>query len=551
MYAVRNLYVARTSYAKQILLRCNVSEPCFLIIVTMLRFCAGVSAKPGGLSSDRSSMKISQLFEHYGITENPFSQEDASTDHVFSEHCVTGVYHPGWDKIFGKADRPSTSVVFGEKGSGKTALRLQMISELRKHNREHPQSRSFIIEYDDFNPFLDNFRERLSGRNRQAERAVRKWRLWDHMDSILTLGTTQLVNRVLNLKQEEDPGVAITEAGLQRLTRHERRDLLLLAAFYDHSFDASPLDRWSALRRKLKYMNVTSWKELAIGAGITLLILTIAFSFQLFENYGGWVLLAILASWMVLLWKQIKLAWAAYQVSRQIRAIDRFPNVLRQILSRFPHAELQGQPIPSRNRSDDRYELLAKFQSVLKTLGYDQIIVLVDRVDEPHLINGSAERMKDLIWPMFDNKFLKHPGFGFKMLLPSDMAPFLQKQERDFYDRSRLDKQNLIMSLNWSGESLYDITNDRLKACSADPNRPVNVQHLFEEAVTKSTLIETFDKLRVPRHLFKFFHRLLVEHCGKYTDDDPNWKISRETLKTTLALYQRDLDAFDRGAGTL
>ncbi len=496
-------------------------------------------------------MKISQFFDHHGITENPFSQEDASTDHVFAEHCLTGVYHPGWDKIFGKPERPSTSVVFGEKGSGKTALRLQMINELRNYSRANPRSRCFVIEYDDFNPFLDNFRERLHGRNRQVERAVRKWRLWDHMDAILTLGTTQLVNRVLGQKQEEDPGTRITEEGLQALTRHERRDLLLLAAFYDHSFDDSPLSRWVSLRRKLGYLNITSWKELGIGLLVTLLVLSCGYWLGILQSYWRWILLAVLAGWSVFLWKQFRLAWQAFEVSRQIRVIDRFPGVLRNILARFARNELQGQPIPSRNRSDDRYELLIKLQSVLKTLGFEQIVVLVDRVDEPHLINGSAERMKDLIWPMFDNKFLKHPGFGFKMLLPSDMAPFLQKQERDFYERSRLDKQNLIMSLNWSGESLYDMTNDRLRACSIDPGKPANVQNLFDSSVTKATLLETFSRLRVPRHLFKFFHRLLVDHCGKYTDDEPNWTISRETLHTTLALYQRDLEAFDRGAGTL
>ena len=39
------------------------------------------------------------------------------------------------------------------------------------------------------------------------------------------------------------------------------------------------------------------------------------------------------------------------------------------------------------------------------------------RVDEPHLINGSVEQMRAMLWPMLDNKFLKHPGLGFKLLL--------------------------------------------------------------------------------------------------------------------------------------
>ena len=81
--------------------------------------------------------------------------------------------------------------------------------------------------------------------------------------------------------------------------------------------------------------------------------------------------------------------------------------------------EIAGQPLPNKQRTDDRYELLIKFQGLLKTLGYGGIIVLVDRVDEPHLINGSVEQMRALLWPMLDNKFLKHPGIGLKLLLPT------------------------------------------------------------------------------------------------------------------------------------
>ena len=64
---------------------------------------------------------------------------------------------------------------------------------------------------------------------------------------------------------------------------------------------------------------------------------------------------------------------------------------------------------------------LAKLQNVLRTLGFSGIVVLVDRVDEPYLINGSAELMRALVWPLLDNKLLKHPGIGFKLLLPSEL----------------------------------------------------------------------------------------------------------------------------------
>ena len=103
--------------------------------------------------------------------------------------------------------------------------------------------------------------------------------------------------------------------------------------------------------------------------------------------------------------------------------------------------------------------------------------MLVDRVDEPHLINGSAERMKDFLWSMFDNKFLKHPGIGFKMLLPRDVVHFLGREEKEFYERSRLDKQNLIKSLEWTGESLFDMATNRIRACLAE-SQPLWLQLL-------------------------------------------------------------------------
>jgi hypothetical protein len=150
---------------------------------------------------------------------------------------------------------------------------------------------------------------------------------------------------------------------------------------------------------------------------------------------------------------------------------------------------------------------------------------------------------------MFDNKFLKHPGIGFKLLLPAEVTYFLNREQKEFYERSRLDKQNLIPSLVWTGESLYDVANDRLRACAKSDGPPPAIRDLFDDSITENELIGIFARLRVPRHLFKFLYRLLVDHSNRYTEEHPNWKISRETLQSTLALYLRDLEAFDRGMG--
>jgi hypothetical protein len=172
--------------------------------------------------------------------------------------------------------------------------------------------------------------------------------------------------------------------------------------------------------------------------------------------------------------------------------------------------------------------------------------VLVDRVDEPHLITGSVERMRALIWPMFDNKFLKQPGFGLKMLLPAELVAYVEKEGRDFYQRARLDKQNMIPSLEWSGESLYDLANARVKSCAAEGSQPT-LRSFVDDSISDQRLVEAFRTLRVPRHLFKFLYRLLVAHCHAHTDDKPVWRVPAETFEATLAVYRRDQDAADRG----
>ena len=110
-------------------------------------------------------MKLQQFLEHHGLSSNPFADEDAQTDLVFKGACIRCVFHPAWDKIFGDPTEPATSVVFGEKGAGKTAMGMQIVRRLADYNADHPDRQDFVVQYDDFNPFLDRFRERFHGRS--------------------------------------------------------------------------------------------------------------------------------------------------------------------------------------------------------------------------------------------------------------------------------------------------------------------------------------------------------------------------------------------------
>ncbi len=502
-------------------------------------------------------MKITQFLSHHGVQDNPFGQEDAQSDQVFRQHCLDSTHHPAWDKILGSPQEPSTAIVFGEKGSGKTALRLQLVQELSHFNQKHPSQRVFVIEYDDLNPFLDCFAQKLPSWRRQPEKALNQWRLWDHMDAILTLGVTQLVSVIVgDPPVARDEGNIITQQQIDNLTALQRRDMLLLSAFYDNSRAMSPMQRWKLVRKKLGFSTWKSQLDLAAGLAVTLVTLAIWGSIK-FDTLGNrfavlgkwWFWLILVIGWGPWLWRQAGLMWTAWRIKRQIRVTEHQTNTVRGMLSRFERQQLANQPIPSRDRSDDRYELINKFRGILTALGFDGIVVIVDRVDEPHLINGNPERMKSFLWSMFDNKFLKHPGIGFKLLLPKEVYPYVNRGDREFYERSRLDKQNLIQSLEWTGESLYDLANARLAACATLPNTKPSIKDWFEDGISQSELIATLARLRVPRHLFKFFYRLLVSHCNRSTEENPQWKIDRATLQSEMALFQRDLEAIDRGLG--
>jgi hypothetical protein len=96
-------------------------------------------------------MNVSHFFDHWGIAENPFRGEEARHDTVFARMsfvggaggsgggsigCVAlGSVHSDFEKILGEMTRPSTSVVFGEKGSGKTAIRMQIEDRIARTTR--------------------------------------------------------------------------------------------------------------------------------------------------------------------------------------------------------------------------------------------------------------------------------------------------------------------------------------------------------------------------------------------------------------------------------
>jgi hypothetical protein len=488
-------------------------------------------------------MKLQQFLTHHNLSDNPFSQEDAREDKIFKNGCVDHTFHPAWDKIIGDPEAPSSAVVFGEKGSGKTALRIQMVEYLKKLGEKKPDSKVLIVEYDDFNPFLDQFL--------QKEPSLAKWELRDHMDSILSLGVRKVVDMILSRPPE------ITRQQLSALDRLQKRDLLMLAAMYDRSYDTTLGHRWSRLRRALRYGwpfgGIYTHKYLFLGLLGTAAIVAAVTYLQLWEHVidHWWAVLIVVALLGAVWYRWIReWIWAhnlAHTIDSSVRVLSHLIPDLRKILLRFRRSDLDGQPICDLQSSDARYVLLNKLQAVLRKFGYRAIVVIVDRVDEPHKVSGNPATMHQVMRSIFDLKFLQHPEVGIKLLLPGELYPYIQSEKQDFRDRARLDKQKFIPSLVWTGQSLEDLLNDRLRACASDGAPKTKLRDLLDDQISDTEVTTYLEQLKIPRHVFKFMYQLFTTHCNNHTEENPEWKISRETFMTTKAVFNQNLQRYEQG----
>lgn len=503
-------------------------------------------------------MNLTQFFEHWRIAENPFRGEEARHDEVFARMergpggpgvaSVTS-RHSDFEKIVGELTRCSTSVVFGEKGSGKTAIRLQLAAKVREHNEKvgHSGGQVMLVSYDELNRFLDQFYARYSGGSKPADVAevFSKLRLVDHMDGILSLGTGRLVNGLLGGGGEPPAADLGPDAGkrARAMPPALKRDLLALQAVYD------PCDldgkRTRTLRRKLRLG--ASRGALIWGAATWLGWAPVAAAFWWvlfqFEDTQTWmytaaqgVAIAVGAAYLGVLCKtqlfdRIAARRWGRRLHKQLRMLGRTTEAYTGSVKHLGPVMRNAQVLPISKSDEPRYAMLDRLRRVADHFGIHGVIVVIDRVDEPTLINGDAERMRHVIWPLFNNKFLQQERFGLKLLLPIELRYALFKESNAFFQEARLDKQNLVERLVWTGATLYDLCNARLAACLVDGAKDVSLLELFAEDVTRQDLVDALDQMHQPRDAFKFIYRCLNEHCSNVTAEEGSWRVPRLVLE--------------------
>ncbi len=482
-------------------------------------------------------MNYTKFFEHWNIAENPFRAEEARHDSVFAK--VEGVtLHPDFEKILGDLHRPSTSIVFGEKGSGKTAIRMQIEKTIAAHNDSRSDQRVLLVPYDDWNPILDRLHARIGGE--EPLQSLKKMRLVDHMDGVLSAAVTRVVDDLLkdNPRGQHDVPDGASKR-LRKLEPQTKGDLLALQAIYDASPSAPvrtarlrsmtrpPIDGSSLLWTALAWLG---W--VVPGAVVGLFF---AVEGDRTNQYWLYAFLIGLGVWALLLakkylWDRLFLKRLASRLRKQTRVVPGSVDSLSRSLALVPKSARDHATLPLTNADDTRYAMFARLRRVLSPLGVSSMIVVVDRVDEPTLVNGDADRMRAIVWPMLNNKFLQMERTGFKLLMPIDLRHALFRESSAFFQEARLDKSNMIERLQWTGAMLYDLCNARLQACLREGATPITLRDLFDDDVGRQDIVDALDQMRQPRDGFKLLYQCVQEHCSNVTEDQPAWRIPKLTL---------------------
>jgi hypothetical protein len=497
---------------------------------------------------------LDAFLEHHGLTENPFAGEEARQDSVFRRMSDPGApvrpaRHADFQKIIGDLAHPSTSVVFGEKGSGKTSLRIQLASAAERYNQAHPGARVLIVGYDDLNPFIERLHARLRTVSRGKESSVldsiKKIRLQDHIDAICHLVVPNLVDALLGQSPRGEPlpvGPEPMEA-LKDLDRSLKRDLLALQVCYDRGDAAS--DRSAELRRAMgvrrpwgivieTILALSGW---LLPAGVLAAWyfkgkgeITQVWSIAFFVAMGVWV--AFLLKRAVS--DRIGLRHRAHRLYRQVRITGRPEPSYVSSMRQLPPWWRTSSTLPTTESESVRFAMLDRLMRVLRHFGHAGVVVVVDRVDEPALIAGDVEKMRAFVWPLLNNKLLQMQGLGVKMLLPMELRHMLFRESAAFFTAARLDKQNLIEDLGWTGSTLYDLCALRMGACrraGLEPSAGAQVlPDLFAHDVSRQDLIDALEAMRTPRDAFKMVYACIAEHCRQVTQDSGGWRIPKSVL---------------------
>jgi hypothetical protein len=319
---------------------------------------------------------------------------------------------------------------------------------------------------------------------------------------------------------------------LEPLETHQRHDLMMLMAFYL----SGPPDRYNRIMDDLGEQLLPRSMFGRMGHGLK-------------ANVVGLLTLGIAP-----LLRQGFYAGVARAAAREIVVRSRNPKDIKRALRRLPSGYLQDQDVKHqgwRDNEDIRRLFVTKFIDVALSLGHRQIVIVMDKIDEPSLINGDRERMEAFVWPLWNNRILQlHPKLSFKMLLPRQLYEVVRRADSEKANEARFDKQKIIYPFRWGDKQLYDMMSDRLRICRADPGQPYPLENLFDEAMPRREILSALDRLRQPRFVLNYLYRLIAETCARTDPTDPRpVRIPHEIFYQITATISEDVKQYYQTLG--
>ena len=116
------------------------------------------------------AIKTEEFLASHQLSRNPFTEDDSQNDQVFNDLLEESGFrfnHADWEKFCGNPLGIGTSMVFGSKGSGKSAMRLAM--ERTFENNEQVSEKILLVKYDDFNEFLEKIKQKIEDKRNLKE----------------------------------------------------------------------------------------------------------------------------------------------------------------------------------------------------------------------------------------------------------------------------------------------------------------------------------------------------------------------------------------------
>lgn len=487
----------------------------------------------------RHCMFTETWHRRWGLKQAPFAHEDADRDPLL-ERVDTWAVHRSYERLLGSDGRPTSAVIFGERGSGKSALRRSVARGLAASGK------SVAVEITDVDPWLEIFQGRVAQGDSATDptNAFAGLRRADLIDLFLSAALMRL-GEVL----EGDP------ARFKRLRSSDRAQLTLLMAAYHPDWDGGRTEQVMGL---LAVQGQWLRRALVNSMGIVGAAACLA---PLMHLAGWWPLgpetiLPVAASGAGLLgflaarsvWLRIVARRTAVRIANGMRITNPHGPLLRRVLIALPRRGANGLSQESETTEEGRYRLLRGLIQLVRKMGWSGIEFLVDRIDESNLLGSRADCMGSFIDPVLEHKLLQLDGLGLKLFLPMELTPMVRGAGPERLRRMRLDKAALVDEMRWSGQELMELADRRLAAASHGP--AVCVADLLSKDLDVIEMRDALHGLGTPRLVFSFLRDLFEDHARELPDDlprdSPEWLVSRAAFEHQRAAWSDHARALRR-----